>query len=127
MQVHITDVNIRGKDVSVSFLSTEGAGNALWYGEYPKVGRIYEVEIEVPGILRWGESIKASEKNTTSISNEGDNIYIVGIVNSIDENGVVVVQIGNEAILVETVNWPTITPHFAQIKVERIKLFDIRL
>jgi hypothetical protein len=127
MRIHVSEIRSHRADIAiVKFESPLGGATAQWAGTKPDIGALYEVELEVPGLLTWGSDIVETLARE-SIYEEGGRICLVGCVQSLGDDGVVAIQVGNDIVLVETVGAPSAIPRRVLICVPEIKLFDIDL
>lgn len=128
MKLHVNKVTeAQANSAMVSFSSALGNASARWMGLPPIVGNEYEVEIDVPGILKWGDEISESLTPVESIFEEGGQVCIVGQLKSIDEDGVAAIQFSNDIVLVEVNSTPGSVPSHVLIKIPHLQLFDRHL
>ena len=128
MKLHINQViNAQAESATVSFSSTYGNATSRWVGTPPEVGCDYDVEIDVPGILRWNTEISKAQTSVQSIFEDDGKVCIFGQLKSIDEAGVAVIQLHDDMILVEVKGIPSPIPDYVLIKVPFLQLFDANL
>lgn len=84
-------------DNTVYFSSEFGKGIATW-GENEPQCKKYEVEIDIEDNLIWGKSINKSNATIASISVNETVHTLVGVLDSIDEDGYSVLRMGNAII-----------------------------
>jgi len=127
MRIQVSEVRYHRADIAtIKFESPLGEGTAQWAGAKPDIGALYEVELEVPGLLTWGSDIVETLARE-SIYEEGGRICLVGCVQSLGDDGVAAIQVGNDIVLVETTGAPSAVPRRVLICVPEIKFFDIDL
>ena len=120
-------VEIKPDAATVSFSTHLGDASGQWVGELPTVGGNYEVEIEVPGVLKWNTEISETQRTVESVFEENSQVCIVGRLQSIDDDGVAAIQLCNDILLVEIVGTPSSIPCEVLIRVPLLRLFDTRL
>lgn len=62
MKIIIKSFEENNAEKEVEFSSEFGEGTALWQGTLPKEGIAYDVEIEIPNVLKWGKDIHETKK-----------------------------------------------------------------
>ena len=119
-----------GDCVIVHFESQLGSAYARWIGSTPERGIEYDVELEVPGTLRWGREIRGKSETTVAeerIFEQGGTVHLVGRLESIDEQGTGTIRFGGDIVLIEIVDVPRTIPGWVHICVPQLQLFDISL
>jgi len=120
-------VEIKPGAATVSFGTQLGDASGQWVGDLPIVGGNYEVEIEVPGVLKWNTEISETQSTVESVFEENSRVCIVGRLLAIDDDGVAAIELCGDIILVEIVGTPSSIPCSVLIIVPSIRLFDTHL
>ncbi|GLR11908.1 hypothetical protein GCM10007907_06980 [Chitinimonas prasina] len=124
MRVKVGSVKERRANATVvAFDSSFGGASAYWIGTAPVEGASYDVEMEVSGVLTWGAEIAEATVGESIFEEEGC-VCLVGSVQSLSNDGVAVVQLGNDIVLVETVCMLPVVPRRVKMRVPKIMLFD---
>ncbi|SDZ27079.1 hypothetical protein [Thermoactinomyces sp. DSM 45892] len=109
------------------FSSDLGSSRAIWKGEKPVLNADYEVELEFLDTLWWGRDIVESVDNRYSISNNAHYVGVTGKLESVFEDGCVVIRLEDSIILLDTVGEPCSIGNFVRIQTKEIFLFDVAL
>jgi hypothetical protein len=124
MRVRINKVESTKSDVVVAFESLFGSASAQWKGPIPEVGADYEVELEVTGILVWGSEIFETTEATSIYEKEG-HVFLVGQLQSLNDESAAVAKIGDNVILIEIAKVPSVVPGGVLIRAPYLQLFDV--
>ena len=119
MKVNIESVTQVAAEIFVSFSTELGFATAKWTEPLPKIGELYDVELEIYlGIIAKPASI-----NICSIRLVDSFIRLSGSVISIDAEGVAGIEANGSIIPVEIIGFAGSLPVFVDLKVERVILF----
>lgn len=124
MKIIVCDIVINSSGISVKFSTEFGKAKAIWIGTDPKIGKEYFVEVEIPDILFWGKDIFETEEGL-QITNENDTISIVGLFESIDEDGYAVLRHGISIIPVVTQGVPCALGTYVKLFANNIILYEV--
>lgn len=128
MKINITKIKkLEEAQAAVQFDSSWGSAPATWMGEAPEVGNEYDVEIEVPSALNWGEDIYESLKSGVGIFESDGRACLTCHLDSIDENEVATILFGDDVLLIEVKGMPTPHPALVLLKPAILHLFNINL
>ncbi|GEA86041.1 MAG: hypothetical protein NVV70_14810 [Cellulomonas sp.] len=82
------------------------SGDGLWRGDSPPVaGAEVDIELEVPRIIGWTEIMVARDLPRDVRPADGE-LLLQGIVEDVDQEGVLTLRIADEVVLIETVGEP---------------------
>lgn len=127
MRAKITQVSIDDNQVSrVEFDTEFGKCRALWMGKKPVLGNVYEVEIEINAILKWGVDILYFGNKVFQIDVNENEVFLVGILDSFDGN-IVTLKFGNDFILIETKGTSFKEGNFVKVITKEILIYDINI
>lgn len=127
MRIQVLSIKeIQVDATTVAFDSPLGGASASWLGTVPVEGASYDVELEIPVVLTWGAEIAETTASESILAGEGC-VCLVGVLQSLSDDGVAAVQVGGDIVLVETVGDLFIAPLRVIIRVPEIRLFDMGL
>lgn len=83
----------------IDFTSEYGKAKAIWQDKNPEC-KAYNVEIDIDKCLKWDVDIKITSQTASSISVDKNNkIILIGLFESIDDDGYTVLRMGNSIIM----------------------------
>jgi hypothetical protein len=106
----------------VQFKSDCGQAEAIWRGSIFPSLKTYDVEFTLPELLLWGDTIQESAESADRIWQEADFIFIQGLYEMLDENGIVTIRINNSIIDIETSGNPVLLGARVCLKVHKDNL-----
>ncbi|MDF2671674.1 MAG: hypothetical protein K0R67_3980 [Paenibacillus sp.] len=124
MKIVITDIQKDHDTISVLYTSEYGSGRAIWMSIEPDIRKEYFVEIDIPEIVQWGLEITLSEQKLYSLKTTGDVTWINGLLESVEEDGVITMRLGQSILLVESTGEPLSCGKFVELKANKMLLFD---
>jgi hypothetical protein len=125
MKVVIKSYEESSEGIKVSFSSEFGEGIALWQGEIPKKGISYDVELEIPNVLKWGSDIQRINSHLYSMETLNNRVCFEGKLESVcEEDGCCVVRFGDGTILLDTEGVPSEVQSFLRFETENIIIYD---
>lgn len=124
MKIIVRDIVINSSGISVDFTTEFGKARARWSGTDPQIGKEYVVEVEIPDILIWGKDIFATEGGL-QITNENETISIVGLFESIDEDGYSVIRHGISIVPVVTQGVPCALGTYVKLFAKNVILYEV--
>ena len=113
----------------VSFACAVGSAVGLWNGPSPHVGSSYDVELEAPGLLLWGDDLRlcrGCEDDTITQLDEGG-VLVQGAVIALEDDGTVVLRVGDGLLMLDTAGDPERGVTRVQARVPELRLYDTRL
>lgn len=80
-----------GGVVAVRFRTNIGDGEATWSSRrvLPVEGANYTVELDVDGVIELGRTATVTDAGRYSLSRQGDQIFMAGLVEDVDSDGIV--------------------------------------
>ncbi|MGG0824920.1 hypothetical protein ABE099_18810 [Paenibacillus turicensis] len=125
MKIIIKSFEENNEETKVVFSSEFGEGTAWWQGALPKEGMSYDVEIEIPNVLKWGKDIHETNTHLYSIKIINNRVCFEGEFESIsDEDGCMVVRFGNSIILLETEGVPPGVQSFLRFEIDKLIMYE---
>lgn len=125
MKIKIVDIEKKEGKTIVTYESEYGSANAFWEGDSPQREKEYFVEIEVSGVLGWGDDIYQSEVEKTGIGEIIDtNTIFNGYLESVDEDGYTTIRIGDSILCVQTKGESCPIGTFVEIIADKVTIFD---
>lgn len=113
MQVEVLKL-LQNDDNEVLCKTDYGIAKLKWDGAAPYIGLIGEIEVDVPGTLRWDADICFTDESTAFYSTEKETI-IVGDIVQIEDDGYAVLRVGTSLISVIADNLPS--PAGSRVKI----------
>ena len=101
MRIRVKKIFCSNPDTIICFSTDFGSARALWTGwngDTPKKNHVYDVEVDILQTLEWGVDIVEADGRKYSIIEKNSIIFISGLIDSIDEDGYVVLRIGDYII-----------------------------
>jgi hypothetical protein len=111
----------------VTFWTASGSAQAEWVGTRPEVGGMYDAEVEVPESLVWGDGIRQVAAMEPGIATTDGTTIITGMLDSLEDDGVATVRLGDSLLLVETEGLPGRVGSSVQLATRQLRLFDANL
>lgn len=98
---------VLGGDPPTVLVTAPGvSGGGLWRGETPPVAATeVDIELEVPGQIDWMEILVARELPGHLLPAESE-LLLQGVVEDVDQDGVLTLRIADAVLLVETIGEP---------------------
>ncbi|MDQ0110678.1 hypothetical protein [Paenibacillus harenae] len=128
MKVVIKNLEESKEEIKVVFSSQFGDGIALWQGAIPKEGSSYDVELEIPDVLKWGKDIQEINSHLYSIKILNNKVCFAGKLESVsDEDGCCVVRFGDSIFLLETDGFPLEGGSFLRFETENVIIYENNL
>jgi hypothetical protein len=127
MRVKIEKVSVDDTRTTVSFSTTLGSAVAEWLGQPPRLHEEYDVELEIPGRLTWGDSIHQVHAGREAIESGMGTVGLVGRIVSVDEDGCLALQIGDSIVLVDATGVPSDVQGFLQVVIPLLRLHPVEL
>jgi hypothetical protein len=115
--------NVLSHQTFVSFASTIGRAHGRWVGPRPEIKSEYEVELEIPGPLRWGEQINVTEQMIPAVFEQGGDTFLIGTLQRFDGT-VAEVTLADSVMLVELDRVACTMPCQVVIRTRDLQLFD---
>ena len=125
MKVKIEKVINEGSKNTVMFSTEYGNAKATWNGELPEANKEYFVEFEITDILVWQKNVTLSEKLKNVIGMENDAFYMIGFLESVEEDGYTVVRLGESIVSLEIEGNSLQQGTFVKVKADRLLLYDM--
>ena len=69
-----------------------------WVGDKPEIGNVYEIELDIDGILIWGKDVTLSNDVSFSIEFNENFTFLYGILESVDSDGYAVLRMDDSII-----------------------------
>jgi len=98
MLIQVDSIQSNNSDIVVLFSSDFGCAKANWKGKEPSLNKKYFVEIDIDHIFVWGEDVSLEKDCMPSIHQEYEQISITGYIDSVDEDGYVVLRLGDSIL-----------------------------
>jgi hypothetical protein len=127
MKVTITKIFIENKrGCEVEFKTELGNCKGVWMGVKPLIGETYEIEIEIPYMLKWGRDILLAQNQMVQIKINEHNISLIGILETTNDN-FLALKLGNDIVLLEAEGTPFEEKNFIEVLTNDLVLYDTNL
>lgn len=123
MNVTINKMILIKNENFVEFSTVLGSAIAAWNAGTPKLGELYDVELEVMEEVVWGVNAHRALKDVYSIEVANGFINLTGRIMSIDADGVAAVDLDGSVVLLEVVGFTGDIPVFVDLEFKKITLF----
>ena len=81
----------------VRFETAYGIAEAIWCGAAAVINHEYFVEVDIENTLVWGENVVAAV-SCPSINSVGEKVHIVGLLESVEDDGYCVMRVGESVV-----------------------------
>ena len=125
MKIVVKNTKVVDSNIIVDFLSDYGEATAIWDGDSPTDDCEYHVEVDIEDTILWGEDVTVSASNEYSIRMLENNIVLVGILDSTEDDGYTVIRIGECIIPFIAKGIPVTVGSFVQVISETVTLTPI--
>lgn len=125
MKIKIEKLAITNSIIFVDFSTKYGVAVAQWIGAQPNLGDQYDVELEVDEKLTWGKNIFPITNVEISMSFESDLFNLVGEVVANEEDGCVVLAMGENVVLLDVENFPRDFLGLIKLQVPLLKIYPV--
>ena len=110
---------------TIWFKSEQGEGRAQWDGPPPKVGNIYNVEIDLPGRLQWGTDIIPTLQTECVIKLTNKIVNLFGKIESIETDGVCYMRFGDDLVALEAYGTPPNNVVYIMVSAKNLVLYNV--
>lgn len=125
MNVVIISYEESNSEIKVEFSTEYGEGIAFWQGAQPKKGFAYDVELEIPDVLKWGKDINRTNSKFYSIEILNNRVCFEGKLESYSGNdGCCIIRFGDSIILLETEGNPSEVQSFLRFETENVIIYE---
>lgn len=125
MKVKINEVIRESSKNLVTYTTEYGSSKGIWIGDAPEIGKEYFVEYEIEDNLIWGDNVKKVEEEQCAIGIEGETLYIIGYLESVEDDGYTVIRLGESIISLVVEGQPFDIGVFVKIEVNELALYDV--
>ena len=126
MKIRVEKVDFNGIDQKIYFSTEYGHAVASWDGDLPEKGKEYFVEIEISESLTLGSNLKICEEDKFAIGMEQDSIFLIGCLESIEEDGYAVLRIGESIVSLALAGTVPTESTFVKVVPDEVTLFDVK-
>lgn len=116
-----------GGKIIISFISPYGEAKAIWKGPTPILNNEYEVELDIGETFYCDDNITRSNKEIYSIDHSESCFLINGKIESLSEDNVASIRLGDSLILVSY--WGEIGKkgNYVTLKTKEIYAFNVNI
>jgi len=125
MEITINEVikKTQGNSI-IKFATKYGSAYGLWNGTEPQINKEYIVEVDIPAVLCWQiDIISAQEEYFITIEN--NKFCLTGLFESIDDDGYLVIRLGESIVSVETQGNPLDLGSFVKLSTDTLVLYEV--
>lgn len=83
----------------VEFSTSFGVGIGTWYNNEVKEGLQYGIEFDILPKLKFGNNAKIVSENTYSVKHDGKVNELRGVVDGVDEDGLIYFRLGIDCLI----------------------------
>lgn len=116
MKVTILDI----KDDKVIFERKNGYYVSSWEGKFPEVNKDYDVSLQIKEVLTFGKEVTLSNDISLEIQEHPHEDYIIGILESADDDGFCVVRIEDSLLFCTIIGAKNYVGNFIKINIRKI-------
>jgi hypothetical protein len=109
--------------MDVRFVSRFGEAMARWASTTPVVHEAYDVELNVTGYIEWSRTEIVVGERVFSISMTPEGIRLCGAIDSVRDDGVVALRLGDSLVLLESIGEPPPVGSNVCITVNEVELY----
>jgi len=124
MQIKIQTIKSQNAKNIVVFSTEYGTAKALWNGDAPKNDKEYDVEVTIHETLEWGKDIVMVGEKRYVIGMICGVFYLIGYLESVDEDGGFAIRFGDSIILVSGCGNPFALGTFVKVEAHDVELYD---
>lgn len=125
MKVKVNKVIDEGSKNTVIFSTEYGNAKGIWKGCLPETDKDYFVEFEIPDTLVWQKDVIASERLEDTIGMENDIFYLIGSLESAEEDGYTVIRLGESIVSLDIEGNSLQVGTFVKVKADNLFLYDM--
>lgn len=125
MKIVVEKIVLADSNLIVHFLTDYGKATALWEGDNPTINGEYHVEMDFENTLIWNKDIVKDETEKYSIQMHDNMIFLVGILDSVDDDGYTVVKFGDNIVPFVTNGVPFEIGSFIKLIIKTVTLTQI--
>lgn len=107
----------------VLFSSEFGSANGNWCVGIPKSGNEYNVEVDLEGLVVFKENLTFSDLKECKIQMKGNKICLIGLLESVEEDGYAVLRLNDYIIPFEISGELPEEGQFVEIEINEIDLY----
>jgi hypothetical protein len=125
VRVAITDIRGSAPPL-IAFTSAAGSADAIWRGDSPPELREYDVELDVPGQIRWGQDAEIDAMSAPGISRLGEEVRVVGRVLDYDDVGVLSLEFAGTLVMVQVADGPSpdvVVGTVVSVRVRQLEIY----
>jgi hypothetical protein len=124
MRITVTEIRDAAPH-TVWFTSAAGSATGIWRGETPPGLQDYDVELEVPGKLRWGQDAEIDAGARAGLRELDGESQIVGRAVECDTAGVLSLEIGGTIVMVELSSHPfaDVAGATVSVRVQHLEIY----
>ncbi|MDQ2903139.1 MAG: hypothetical protein M3Y81_06240 [Chloroflexota bacterium] len=125
MRVTIEKFLIEKKDgIAVECRTEFGSWRALWVGEKPVPGNMYDIEIYIPYVLTWEHDIVLSEQRIFQMKENENTVSFIGMADSVKDDGLFFLRLGKDSILMQAEGMPFPEGTWVEIIIKDLIVYD---
>ncbi len=96
----------------------------MWNGNKPKINNEYFAEFEIPDVLCWQKDI-VSTKDKYSIGTENNKFCLIGLLESIEDDGYAIIRLGDSIVPIVTQGEPPALGTFVKLTTNTLLLYEV--
>jgi hypothetical protein len=125
LEILVNDIKSVSKENIITFKTEFGIGKGLWIDKKrPELNQKYKVEFDISDELIWGKDIQKSDKKAFSISIEGDEVVIIGILEKALGDSIVDLRFGASLIQLEVEGKNLPKGEYIMIRTDSLEIYN---
>ncbi len=125
MKITINEIvkDMQGNN-TIKFTAEYGNAYAWWIGTEPQKNKEYTVEFEIPAVLCWKRDIISTQEEYL-LKTENNKFCLVGLFESIDDDGYAVIRLGESIVSVDTNGEPLDLGSIVKLFTDTLLLYEV--
>lgn len=124
MKILVRRVLNQTTPIKVEFSTKFGAAIGYWCTDTPCEGKVYFVELEVDGVLVWGEDLVEHDKDECLIGMTGDKPFIIGKLESVEVDGYTVIRLEESILILLTKGDAMPIGSYVKVVIDKLDIYD---
>ena len=126
LKILVNKISRMTEDIIIDFSMEFGSGKATWNGHRkPEQGKQYDVEYDITDTLRWEKDILLSKEKKFKIFAKEGNVFIIGILEKVSNDGTADLRFGKSIIQLEIEGNKIPKGQYVEVKADSLEVYDV--